>query len=179
MGVRKPRKQAKPKARKPAPRASARKKRVIEAIVTGQPLARVAEEFRVARSTVTRDAQSSDVQQIVASLVSSHAIHIESLFDEALAAIANAFRADRFGLNRNGRKVSLGPDHYARLAAVQRLVKLATVGRPTPKAPEAPTERHGITLAEFEELYQRHLQATSGAHLNAKSSRSQEPGRTQ
>jgi hypothetical protein len=75
---------------------------------------------------------------------------VHQQFDEGLTAIRQAFRAPRRALHK-GEVIDLGPDHYARLAAVGRLVQILTAGRPVPKPPEKP-ERPKLTLADIARL---------------------------
>jgi hypothetical protein len=44
----------------------------------------------------------------------------------------------------------MGPDHYARLAAVSQMIKILTASRPIPKAPEPKREEEGIV--DYEQL---------------------------
>jgi hypothetical protein len=83
---------------------------------------------------------------------------IYDLFDEALRVIQQAFRARRRGL-RKGEVVDLGPDHYARLAAIGRLVQILTAGRPVPRAEEKKEQRRTITLEELEALIEQSRKA--------------------
>ena len=50
---------------------------------------------------------------------------------------------------KDGEPVDLGPDHYARLTAVDRLIKLLTAGRPVPKAVEVKKVDGTMALAEL------------------------------
>src|ERR1039457_4864333 len=50
--------------------------------------------------------------------------------------------------SKDGEPIDIGPDHYARLAAVESLIKLMTAGRPVPKAPRK--DDGTMTLAELE-----------------------------
>jgi hypothetical protein len=49
----------------------------------------------------------------------------------------------------NGEIIDVGPDHYARLAAVGRLVQILTAGRPIPKPRE---EKREDGLLDYEQL---------------------------
>lgn len=50
------------------------------------------------------------------------------------------------------------PDHYARLAAVKRLLELATAGRPPAKA-EEPKGNQTFTLEQIEEALRQNTEA--------------------
>src|ERR1035437_7029403 len=52
--------------------------------------------------------------------------------------------------SKDGEPIDIGPDHYARLAAVGSLIKLMTAGRPVPKAPEPSKDDGTMTLAGLE-----------------------------
>jgi hypothetical protein len=56
----------------------------------------------------------------------------------------------------NGEIIDVGPDHYARLAAVGRLVQIMTAGRPIPKPRE---EKRENGLLDYDQL-RRVVQAT-------------------
>jgi hypothetical protein len=65
--------------------------------------------------------------------------HRERAGNGGLIVIERAYRARRKVMNKAD-VVDLGPDHYARLAAVGRLVQILTAGRPIPK-PKAKKRR--------------------------------------
>jgi uncharacterized protein YciI len=46
----------------------------------------------------------------------------------------------------------VGPDHYARLAAVTALIRLLTAGRPLPKPKDEKEEKGLVTLDELKRL---------------------------
>jgi hypothetical protein len=147
-------------------KVKARRVAVAGAIAAGRPLTETARALDVSRRTVHRDAASSEVRQLLASLVSDASERIQSLFAGALDVIEDAYAARRFAITRDGCEVDLGADHYARLAAAKRFIELATAGRPTPKPPEdKPNERRKLTLAEFEELYREHQSQTPEAGI--------------
>src|ERR1035437_7747585 len=50
--------------------------------------------------------------------------------------------------SKDGEPIDIGPDHYARLAAVESLIKLMTAGGAGPKAPSK--DDGTMTLAELE-----------------------------
>ena len=147
-------------------RNSARKLKVASGIIAGTPITQIAAEEGVSRATAHRDAASPEVRQILTILISDKIILLESLLRKALTVIEDAFGAQILTATKEGRVVTVGPDHYARLAAAKRFIELTTAGRPVPKAPEPPPDRRRITLTEFEEIlqqYRQHNSATSGA----------------
>jgi hypothetical protein len=66
----------------------------------------------------------------------------------ALAAIDEALGACVIRAGKDGAPVDLGPDHYARLAAVGALPKAMTAGWPVP--PRRNDDDGTMTLAELE-----------------------------
>jgi hypothetical protein len=52
---------------------------------------------------------------------------------------------------------SIGPDHYARLTAVSRLITILTAGRPIPKAPEPESETGLIDYDQLRKLMDEKL----------------------
>ena len=78
------------------------------------------------------------------------------LFDAGLAVIKHAFRARRKVINK-GEVVDLGPDHYARLAAVGRLVQILTAGRAVPKPKEKKQENVWVDHNELRRLVRETL----------------------
>ena len=101
---------------------------------TKSSLARIGREEGVSRQTIAKQARSEAVQQIVVALTNRHVEEIEGLFRRMLKVIREALDARVVRAGKDGAVIDLGPDHYARLAAVDRVIKLLTVGRPIPKA---------------------------------------------
>ncbi len=143
---------------------TARRQKVAAGIVAGKPTPAIAAETGASERTIARDRASSEVQQLIAQLVSRYAPELEALFVEAQAVIRASFRAHKWGIEKTKtpdgcvlvNRVDLGRDHYARLTGVKRLIELFTAGRPTPKAPEPPVEKRTLTLAELEAVAERY-----------------------
>ena len=76
-------------------------------------------------------------------MVNRHVGRIDALITRLLEVIEEALEARLLRVGRNGAVVDLGPDHYARLTAVDRLIKLLTAGRPVPKSPLANPQSDG------------------------------------
>ena len=112
-----------------------RRLNIATGIIRGKSLAAIAREEGVSRQTISKQAASNEVQQIVVAAVNGQRERISALFDRLLDVIEEAFEAKLLRVGRNGAVVDLGPDHYARLTAVDRMIKLLTAGRPVPKAP--------------------------------------------
>jgi hypothetical protein len=53
-------------------------------------------------------------------------------------------------VGKDGEPVDLGPDHYVRLTAVDRFLKLLTAGPPVAKVAEVKKADGTMTLAELE-----------------------------
>jgi hypothetical protein len=77
---------------------------------------------------------------IVTAVVNERLDLIVELFDRSLEVIGHAMRAKL----RSKDGTIIGTDHYARLATVSKLIKILTVGRPIPRAPEPKREEEGI-----------------------------------
>jgi hypothetical protein len=129
--------------------ADARRIQIATAVTAGQSIAATARQLGISREWASRMANAPETQQIIASLVNAHLERFYDLFDTGLRAIEGAFRARRKVMNK-GEVVDLGPDHYARLAAVGRLVQIMTAGRPIPKPKEEKKQEDG--LITFEQL---------------------------
>jgi hypothetical protein len=115
---------------------------------TGGSIAAAARELGISREWASKIANAPETQQIIASLAQAHLERIYDLFDQALQVIQQAFRARRRGLQQ-GQVVDLGPDRYARLAAVGRLVQILTAGRPVPRAEEKKEEPREVTVEDI------------------------------
>ena len=111
-----------------------RRLNIAAGIVGGKSLAAIAREEGVSRQTISKQAASNEVQQIVVLAVNSQVERINGVFDRVLAVIEDAFEARLCRVGKDGVAVDLDPDHYALLPAVDRLIKLLTAGRSIPKA---------------------------------------------
>jgi hypothetical protein len=128
--------------------ADRRRVHIAASIAAGRSIAAAARELGISREWASRIANAPETQQIIASLAQAHLERIYDLFDQALQVIQQAFRARRRGLQQ-GQVVDLGPDHYARLAAVGRLVQILTAGRPVPRAEEKKEEPREVTVEDI------------------------------
>ena len=144
-------------------RNKARKVAVAEAIVQGTPITHIASDLGVSRATVNRDAASPEVRQILTLLISDKLVLLESVLKKVLAAIEDALSANVLTPTKEGTVVTVGPDHYARLAACKRFIEITTAGRPLPKAPEPHDDKRTITLAEFQELVKQYQLASNSS----------------
>jgi hypothetical protein len=77
--------------------------------------------------------------------------------------IAEAFEVRLVRTGKDGEPIDLGPDHYARLTAVDRLIRLLTAGRRVPRAVEAKKEDGTMTLGELEARVGGHAGAREGS----------------
>ena len=125
--------------------------RIAGAALAGEPITTIAQNEALSREWVRRELASDECCQIMAGIVNHQHNWIIELVSLALKAIQEALKATRVGWC-DGKLRELGPDHFARLMAVKRLVELGTMGRPTPKAPEREATQKGITLEELERL---------------------------
>jgi hypothetical protein len=125
--------------RKAISAADARRLQIAASVVAGRSITETAKEPGISREWASLQANAPATQQIIVSLIGEQLEHVHQLFDEALKAIQRALRARRRGLSE-GEVIDLGPDHYARLAAVGRLVQILTAGRPLSK----PLTHHNV-----------------------------------
>lgn len=155
----------KPKGRKSATK-QARARKVAQGVVAGQSQAKIAAHLGVSAKTVQRDLATGPVQAVIISLVNRYDHLIERQFQRAMAAIDDAFEAVSCQVVRTRKKeqegspgidtyevVELGPDHYARLAAVKRHLEIVTAGRQAVKPEDRPAEGHSlVTIAVLQDL---------------------------
>jgi hypothetical protein len=71
------------------------------------------------------------VRQIVVAMTNHHLERIQQTFRRLLAVIDEARDSRIVRLRKDGTVIDVGPDHYARMAAVGQFIKLLTAGRPT------------------------------------------------
>jgi predicted transcriptional regulator len=119
---------------------------VAAGVLAGQSTSQIAAELGVTARRVRQLIADDDTRQIIAAVVNERLDVIVELFDRSLDVIERAMRAKQ----RTKDGTIIGPDHYARLAAVSQLIKILTAGRPIPKAPEPKREEEGIV--DYEQL---------------------------
>jgi len=136
--------------RKPRRRNEARRLKIASGLVHGKSMAEIAREAGVSRQTIWKQAGSADVGQIIVAAVNGEIERLTRMFDRVLSVIEEAFEAQVIRAGRNGELINVGPDHYARLAAGEKFIKLLTAGRPVPKAPEYAKDDNTLTLADLE-----------------------------
>ncbi len=112
----------------------ARCRRIAAGILAGEALAAIARQEGVARQTIWKQVKSEEVQQIVISIVNGEIEELRRIFSKMLHALGAAFEARVIRIGKDGKPVDLGPDHYVRLAAAERLLQVLTAGRSIPKA---------------------------------------------
>jgi hypothetical protein len=122
--------------KKPRRRNDRRRLNIVSGLVQGKSMATIAREEGVSRQTIWKQAESNDVRQILVAAVNNEWETIGRVFDRVLRVIEEAFEARVMRTSKDGAAIDLGPDHYARLAAVGTFMKLLTAGRPVPKAAE-------------------------------------------
>ena len=136
----------------------ARRIHIAGAVAAGKSITSTARELGISRESASRIANATETQQIIAMLANAHLEHASELFQAALAIIKEGFQARRTVVHK-GQVVDVGPDHYARLAAVAALVRILTAGRPLPKPKEKKEENGLITLDELKRLIEEQEQA--------------------
>jgi hypothetical protein len=120
---------------------------VATGVLAGQSTSQIAAELGVTARRVRQLIAGDATRQIIAAVVNERLEAVVELFDLRLVVIRNAMRAK--ARNRDGKII--GPDHYARLTAVSRLITILTAGRPIPKAPE-PKREYDAALLDFDQL---------------------------
>jgi hypothetical protein len=125
--------------------------RAARGALAGQSTRQIAADLGVSRVHGWRILTSEECQQIIVRVVNGQISVLESIFARGLDAIAAALSAERPTVkNKNGDAIEGGPDHYARLTAVARLLQVYAAGRPLPKFPDPQPSGGGVTLAEFQ-----------------------------
>jgi hypothetical protein len=126
--------------------------------MSGATVSSIAIQERVSRQWASHEANTPAVQGLLVSLVDERRAGAAELFDVALDAIHDALHARKTALDKYGVPQDLGPDHYATLTAVKRLVEIMTVGRPVPKAVEETDEQktRNITIEDVARLLEEH-----------------------
>ena len=131
-----------------APQDDARRRRIAGGVIQGKSLATIACEEGVSRQTIRKQSAADDVRQDNSRRGQRRAG--QNRPDARLGVIEEAFDARLIRLGKDGELVDLGPDHYARLTAVDWFIKLLTAGRPVPKAVELTKGGETMMLAERE-----------------------------
>jgi hypothetical protein len=119
---------------------------VAAGVLAGQSTSHIAAELDVTARRVRQLIAADETRHIIAALINDRLEIAIEFFGRSLEVIRQALRAKL--RNRDG--AIIGPDHYARLAAVSRLIKILTAGRPTPKPRETTPQEEGIV--DYEQL---------------------------
>jgi lambda repressor-like predicted transcriptional regulator len=106
-----------------------RRLKIAAGVMEGKSLAQIGREEGVSRQTISKQLASSDARQIIVALTNCQIDRISALFDQMLQVIGEGLKARRVQV-QDGTVIDLGPDHYARLTAVSRLIQVLTAGRP-------------------------------------------------
>jgi hypothetical protein len=141
--------------------ANALRIEIATSVAAGQSITATARQLGISREWASRIANAPETQQIIASLVNTQLERLYDLFDAALTVIEQAFRARRKGISK-GEVIDLGPDHYARLASVGRLVQILTAGRAMPKPKEQKQEDGLIDYDQLRRLVEGKLGKEDG-----------------
>ena len=121
-----PKKTAKPtKAR-----TTARRRKIAAGLVVGKAIAEVARETGISRQWASREAQQPETQVELAAFLGQHHAALRGLVARAVEVIGDGLQATKVAATKEGGALDLGPDHYARLQAVKRLIELVTAGQP-------------------------------------------------
>ena len=112
---------------------TARRVRMAGAAIAGETITSIARNEALSRDWVRRELASDQRRQIITGLVYHQHDWVIELVSLAMNAIQESLQATR-AVWCEGKLRDLGPDHFARLTAVKRLIELVSSGRPTPKA---------------------------------------------
>jgi predicted transcriptional regulator len=115
---------------------------VAAGVLAGQSTSQIAAEIGVTARRVRQLIEADETRQIITAVVNDRFEFIVELFERSLEVIRRAMTAKL----RNKDGAVIGPDHYARLAAVSQMIKILTAGRPIPKAPEPKREEEGSLI---------------------------------
>lgn len=140
-----------PKKKPAAKRTTARRLDVVEGIVRGKPVSKIAKSAGVDRRTVFRDLQSTELKLLLDRLLDAKRERMTRLLDLSLDAIEQALNAKRMVAVAQGKGLQLlmdgGPDWFARLNAVRLFKELAIARRAIPRE-----EEKGRSLVSLDEL---------------------------
>lgn len=134
---------------KKKPIAPARSLAAAEGAIAGKSTPEIAADLGVSRAQGWRILQSDECQQIIIGLVNSREERIRAMFDASLDVISEALLAERPAMTKGEIYFEGGPDHFARLTAVARFIKLLTAGRAVAKAPDGGPQDGTMTLNEL------------------------------
>jgi hypothetical protein len=98
-------------------------------LVGGKKIAQVARQEQLSRQWTSREAHQPQTEVLIAELLDRHGDRIEKLVERSIKVIEEAFEAEKVAVTKEGDILELGPDHYARLQSVRRLITLALAGR--------------------------------------------------
>lgn len=138
---------------------AARQKRIAASVAAGKTVQQAAKDERVSRATASAAVNSPEGQMLVTTLVEAERVQIRTVFNRAIAVIAEAMEANKIQASE-GVSVDCGADHYARLTAVKCLTGLLTAGR-QPVKPEP--QRRTITMDELRDIMRAREQDTPKA----------------
>jgi len=136
--------------KKPANPKTARRKRIAAGLAAGKKVAQVAREVGLSRQWASHEAHQLETELLIADLVDREQVRIRALFQNALKVIEGALTADKTTSTKDGDLVDLGPDHYARLQAVKRLLEVALAGRQARVKP--PEQVGGAALRTMDDI---------------------------
>jgi hypothetical protein len=137
---------------RPTPhRNEGRRLKIAAGVITGKSLAQIGREEGVSRQTISKQLASSDARQIIVNLTNRELDRLSLLFSQVLQAISEGLEARRVQV-QNGVVIDLGPDHFARLTAVSRLLQVLTAGRPFAKVLEQKAPEDGADLRHEAQL---------------------------
>src|SRR5215213_7772641 len=129
-------------------RREARLARIAGALASGASITDIAAKEGISRVIASREANSSNCRQLIATFVDEERALMFGLCYRATRVIEEALEAKREYTTKDGKVFGGGPDHYARLAATKHLRDLLGAGQP-PLKPIEEKERM-LTLQDIE-----------------------------
>jgi len=132
-------------------RREARLARIAGALASGASITAIAAKEGISRVIASREANSSNCRQLIATFVDEERELMFGLCYRATRVIEEALAAMREYTTKDGKVFGGGPDHYARLAATKHLRDLLGAGQPPPKPVEE--QPRTLTLDDLKRLF--------------------------
>lgn len=131
---------------------SARRAKIAAALVSGKPLAKAAEELGLSRQWTSKEAHTPETSLLLAEMLAPESAAIRKLVQRSVAVVEEALEATKSVATKDGTVVDLGPDHYARLQAVKRLLEIVTAAR-APGPAEGASEGGLVTMDRLHAVF--------------------------
>jgi len=137
-------------------RTTARRRKIAAGLVAGKAVAEVARETGISRQWASREAQQPETQVELATFLAEHQLALRGLVARAVSVIGEGLGATKVVATKEGGALDLGPDHYARLQAVKRLIELVTAGQArVPTGGDQPSDPTLLTMDRLRAVFER------------------------